>query len=224
MGLLLALLAAHLAVLMLFNLSPRRAVQQAQERLRIWLLPVALPTPEQEKKPRPQAQLRPRLSSLMPLPSSLPPGAAAEAKPMDAMPSQPGTPDAGAAAQQSGSTDGLAPLNLNLPARSASGPLSMQRNPALDDPRTNTPRLSRWERFAITLGTLECVIDERMPDGSIVRHAGRLKRLASSGSQRDPFGHSPGSGGGMGDVSNPLAGGTSSGGGRDSGTVAVCVR
>jgi len=68
------------------------------------------------------------------------------------------------------------------------------------------------------------VLDERMPDGSIVRHAGRLKHLASAGSQRDPFGHSTGTGGGMGDVSNPLAGCTSSGGGSNRGTVAVCVR
>ena len=104
-----------------------------------------------------------------------------------------------------------APLRLDLPGSgSSSRRAALQRpvNPALSDPRSNSPRVSASERFAIALGTLECVVDERQPDGSVLRHAGRFQANPSAVGSADPFGRSGSTGGNIGgDFSRGLGGG-----------------
>lgn len=50
---------------------------------------------------------------------------------------------------------------------------------ALRDPRTNTVRLARGERFAIEMGEYGCVYERRLPDGSIQRGPGHFERAAN---------------------------------------------
>ncbi len=57
------------------------------------------------------------------------------------------------------------PLNLALP-RSASAPWR-SRNPALDDPRSNTPPLTLESRIAKALGGVDGIQEFRMEDGSV---------------------------------------------------------
>lgn len=116
---------------------------------------------------------------------------------------------AGQAETASATPPGPAPLRLDLPA---GGPSTRSRSPALlnqalSDPRSNRPRLSASERFAIALGTLDCVIDERQPDGTILRSAGRRISVPTSSASADPFGHSSNTGGGEGGGVIPRRGG-----------------
>ena len=72
-----------------------------------------------------------------------------------------------------------APLNLALPAlrglpQGASGPWGStggERNPALDDPRSNRPRPTLESRIAAALGGNDQITEYRLEDGSV-----RLKR------------------------------------------------
>ena len=65
------------------------------------------------------------------------------------------------------------PLNLALPGRSqgASAPWHSQRNPALDDPRSNSPKPTLESRIAAALGGNDQITEYRLEDGSV-----RLKR------------------------------------------------
>lgn len=79
-----------------------------------------------------------------------------------------------------------APLNLQLPltmARRAETTPAAQPTLAeqvASDPRSHSPRLTYSEKFAITLGTLECIFEERLPDGSIYRAPGHRVAKATS--------------------------------------------
>ncbi len=53
-------------------------------------------------------------------------------------------------------------------------------HPATQDPRANSPRPSAEERMAMAIDPQLCVREERMPDGSVRRWMGRLKRAASA--------------------------------------------
>jgi len=77
-----------------------------------------------------------------------------------------------------------APLNLALP-RGASAPWR-GRNPALDDPRSNTPRATLETRLAEALGGTDQITEERLDDGRlrlrrgnscVVVHPNRAERL-----------------------------------------------
>lgn len=63
-----------------------------------------------------------------------------------------------------------APLNLTLP-RGASAPWRVERNPALDDPRSNSPKPTLESRIAAALGGSDQITEYRLEDGSV-----RLKR------------------------------------------------
>ena len=69
-----------------------------------------------------------------------------------------------------------APLNLALPSRQrgASAPwggAGVERNPALDDPRSNSPKPTLESRIAAALGGSDQITEYRLEDGSV-----RLKR------------------------------------------------
>ncbi len=67
----------------------------------------------------------------------------------------------------------VAPLQLNVPRESrAAAANDSPARMALEDPRSNTPKPTRSERFGIALGNYECIVTERMPDGSIYRGPG----------------------------------------------------
>ncbi len=65
------------------------------------------------------------------------------------------------------------PLNLALPGRSrgASAPAHDPRDPALDDPRSNSPKPTLESRIAAALGGNDQITEYRLEDGSV-----RLKR------------------------------------------------
>jgi hypothetical protein len=66
-----------------------------------------------------------------------------------------------------------ATLNLALPGRTrgASAPWLSERNPALDDPRSNSPKPTLESRIAAALGGSDQITEYRLEDGSV-----RLKR------------------------------------------------
>lgn len=73
-----------------------------------------------------------------------------------------------------------APLDLSLPAASiARGRAPTMLEQMRSDPRTNSPRLTQSERFAVALGAIDCVLEERQPDGTIVRMNGRRVPMQS---------------------------------------------
>jgi hypothetical protein len=57
------------------------------------------------------------------------------------------------------------PLDLSVPARDA--PRASALDAALNDPRSNSPRLSAGERMAQTLGTDTRLVEEIRPGGSV---------------------------------------------------------
>lgn len=95
-------------------------------------------------------------------------GAALDTPPVTDFHGAPAAPPAAASAP---------PLNLSLPPRHARRPPNPSAAAALVDPASNTVRPTFAERFALALGTLECIHAERLPDGSIVREPGRLVAL-----------------------------------------------
>ncbi|MCE2916716.1 MAG: hypothetical protein ACOVOT_07125 [Rubrivivax sp.] len=64
------------------------------------------------------------------------------------------------------------PLDLSLPRETLSG--WRRRNPALDDPRSNSSRDSFEQRIAAALGGDDRIVEERLADGSV-----RFRRGAS---------------------------------------------
>ncbi|HMC17130.1 MAG TPA: hypothetical protein VKI18_15950 [Albitalea sp.] len=64
------------------------------------------------------------------------------------------------------------PLDIGLaPYRAASATPSM-RDQAMSDPRANTPPLSRSERFARRLGSVEALSEQAMGDGHVIVRQG----------------------------------------------------
>ncbi len=69
------------------------------------------------------------------------------------------------------------PLDLRLPRDStdrAGAPTPAEE--AMRDPRSNTLRLTPGERLQLAFGQVECIAWQRMPDGSIYRGPGHLRR------------------------------------------------
>ena len=71
------------------------------------------------------------------------------------------------------SQSAAAPLNLALPGRNRAAPAAGydERNPALDDPRSNTPKPTLESRIVAALGGSDQITEYRLEDGSL-----RLKR------------------------------------------------
>ena len=44
---------------------------------------------------------------------------------------------------------------------------------AAQDPRTNSARLTKGEKFAVALGSLDCIFQTRLADGSVIRIPGQ---------------------------------------------------
>ncbi|WP_374563179.1 hypothetical protein [Ideonella sp.] len=63
-------------------------------------------------------------------------------------------------------------LDLSLPARPARAYRPTPAELALHDPRANTLRLSRSERFGMAMGEYECIFERLEPDGSLTRGPG----------------------------------------------------
>lgn len=98
-----------------------------------------------------QAARRPRPSSARPIPAPSPTTApSAHAQPTTSPAAEPQPITLAAPAVPSSGAPLAGPLNLQLP-RSASAPWG-QRNPALDDPRSNTARLTLEQRLAHAMG------------------------------------------------------------------------
>jgi hypothetical protein len=91
-----------------------------------------------------------------------------------------------------GSVTEAAPGGAAMPGLAASGPsvlilkprrdvmLGALANPAVSDPRSNSPRPTFEERIAMGLDPELCVKLERLPDGSIQRSMGRLQNAQSA--------------------------------------------
>jgi hypothetical protein len=83
-------------------------------------------------------------------------------------------------------------IGVTLPGLAASGPpalvlkphrdvmLGALANPAVNDPRSNSPKPTFEERIAMGLDPELCVKLERLPDGSIQRSMGRLQNAQSA--------------------------------------------
>lgn len=52
---------------------------------------------------------------------------------------------------------------------------------ALRDPRSNSTRPQRWERFQMAMGEYECVAEKLLSDGTVSRGPGRLTNSPSEG-------------------------------------------
>ena len=63
-------------------------------------------------------------------------------------------------------------LNLSLPKNWLRQLQPDVQELARNDPRTNSPQLNWQERFSMRLGTIECIYQERLPDGSSYRAPG----------------------------------------------------
>lgn len=48
---------------------------------------------------------------------------------------------------------------------------------AAQDPRTNSPRLTKSEKFAVALGSLDCIFQTRLANGEIIRVPGQWAEM-----------------------------------------------
>lgn len=65
--------------------------------------------------------------------------------------------------------------NLDMPKIPLAETLTTTLTPAqqaAQDPRTNTPRLTKSEKFAVALGSLDCIFQTRLANGEIIRVPG----------------------------------------------------
>lgn len=185
---LLALLAAaHIALLgqLASQLQTQRQAKANKARplwssLTLWLRPPpvkAVAKPAEPPRPVPRiAAPDPARQDLAPTATSTAP--LAEAATPAATEAAPGPPSAKPATGNE--AEGTrAPLRLTLPKSGKPGEFTQFHNPALHDPRSNTRiRLTMEEKMAIALGSVECILEERQPDGSIWRGAGRKLTVA----------------------------------------------
>ncbi|MBY0573370.1 MAG: hypothetical protein K2P84_06780 [Undibacterium sp.] len=58
---------------------------------------------------------------------------------------------------------------------------SSPANQAANDPRSNSVRLTKNEKFAIGIGAVGCIYQERLADGRIYREEGRIIEIPASG-------------------------------------------
>lgn len=71
--------------------------------------------------------------------------------------------------------------SLDLTIRPQRQTLLTPRDLALRDPRSNTTRATKWERFAIRMGEFECVSEVLEPNGGVRRGPGRLSKDPKDG-------------------------------------------
>lgn len=172
------LLLAHAALLSRLFLAselPRsREVLRMLTELRLIALPKPPPPP-----PRKEAMLLPRLAAARP-PAVTSIQAPALPDPSPEPTSTLAAPSRAEAIPGSGTRSTVAPLNLALPARSGSKLQSIDINPAISDPRANTPRLRFSEKFAIAAGEYDCIVVERGPEGGLERFPGERKTVPNA--------------------------------------------
>lgn len=191
---LLALLAAaHIGLLGLLGsqLHVQRQARVEQHRapwarLTLWLRPApspALERPAERPRREPPVMAAARAPAapaqdLTPSPTVTPqpPGSGTNTSTTPTTPGTETVPSPGAAGDPTGTR---APLRITLPKAGKPGEFTRFHNPALHDPRSNTRiRLTLEEKMAIALGSVECILEERQPDGSIWRGAGRKVTVA----------------------------------------------
>lgn len=176
------LLGAHLALWLL----PERGPGARPDAPQSWLRLLTPKTPAATPPAAPRAPVLP----LPPAPALIPPPALdIAAEPPAATPpaAQAPTSAAPGPAANSGSTaspyqagNGSAPLIVRIPSAGKPGQFTPFQNPATNDPRSRSIRLTFEEKMAIAAGTAECFLEEREPDGSIWRGPGKLKHRASA--------------------------------------------
>lgn len=142
------------------RMTPVPASAPLTVRLMRWL-PGAPAAKVEERQPRPAAAARPtapaRAPAAQPQAITLPPAPPPELGAPEVLPQ----PLAARAAASAASR----PLDLRLPT-GASAPWRA-RNPALDDPRTTSPRPTVESRIAAALGGSDNITEEPLTDGRI---------------------------------------------------------
>jgi hypothetical protein len=78
--------------------------------------------------------------------------------------------------------------NVEMPEVSSEEPLTPAQQ-AAQDPRTNSARLTKSEKFAVALGTLDCIFQTRLADGKIIRVPGHWAEMParSEPGRESPF-------------------------------------
>jgi hypothetical protein len=169
--------------------SRMAATAQAAARVQVRLLPWPEPRP-MAAKPRPDPPARqherrpaPPNGVVVPEPVSAPITAPARLPSVEAVTTAAIPPTAAASEPER-------PLDLRLP-RFADGPAA-RHNPALDDPRANTPRVALGERMARAIGTDDQVTEELRGNGRrrIRQGAACVDVRPSRAAEIDPIGQS----------------------------------
>jgi hypothetical protein len=160
-GVLVLVVAAHLALLWLW--SPRLPSAQVPAR-RAALVIIVPPSPA--AAPEPGSDERVVSGSSARKAREARPAAAIRGERAAVAPSAPSSAEPVAAAAPA-SEPASAPKALDLAVRARDALRTSPLGAALNDPRSNTPRLSAGERMAQTLGTDTRVIEEIRPDGSV---------------------------------------------------------
>ncbi|MDM4766594.1 hypothetical protein [Pelomonas sp. SE-A7] len=198
-----ALLLVHLALLWALDPRARRPSEQPARRarldLKVWVLP--RPPAERAVEPRTEPTIKPARPVALPAPA--PESTTATAEPTGEPTRSAAVEGPPAATISEGAAAARPPLRIILPKPGKPGEFSAFHNPALHDPRSNSiKKLTLEEKMGIALGTMECVLEERQPDGSIWRGGGRIVYQQSA---------------------IAAIGGAATGSGKDA-VVAVCVR
>lgn len=164
------LLLLHLAVVVAL-LSLHALRERPGEGMLTILLDAPPPPPRPPLPTPPAARSLPPL--LAPVPLVAPTAPLAPEAPVAVAVAPPAS---GAAAASVGPASGA--LNLRIPKDFFAHPPPLTAaQEAMQDPRSNHIELTRQEKLDIAFGAIECVARERMPDGSIWRGPGHLKRL-----------------------------------------------
>lgn len=175
------LLLAHAALLSRLVLTgelPRsRAVLRVLTELRL-IAPPKPPPPAPRKEALPPRIAVTRPSAVTPVEAPALPSPSPDSSPTDSSPTA--AAPSPAEATGGGTRSTIAPLNLALPARSGSKLESIDVNPAISDPRANTPRLRFSEKFAIAAGEYDCIVVERGPEGGLERYPGQRKTVPNA--------------------------------------------
>jgi hypothetical protein len=167
--LIVATLVLHVIVVWLMLDIRAKVDRQTGEKRELWvsIRPATGPVITSQRAQAPQAPTRPRI--VVPT-IALPPAQQAQ-QPQESPPLE--------------GQDG----NLRAPATPSASPLDLRLRPdlgeqtkpltpakeAMQDPRSNTLRLTRDERLRLVLGEAECIAWQRMPNGSVYRGAGHLR-------------------------------------------------
>lgn len=195
----LALLVAALHALLLLGAWRLQAWQDrgpapvAQAPLIVWLpgaprpvaaAPAPAPAPAPTRPPLRPPPPQPLATPALPLPL---PAAPAKPQAITLPPPAPAPADNPAPAPPPAAS---APLNLALPGAGGGASAPWRRsNPALDDPRSNTPRATLDSRIAAALGGSDQITEFRLEDGSVRFKRGNSCVVArpNRASTLDPF-------------------------------------